>query len=63
MKLCPEMCGVCTLACEDKYSDCPNWAEIKKCDTDAKFMMPNCPFSCGICAKLHDGTPKSKDEL
>ena len=29
MRDCPHTCGLCTLACEDKYSDCPNWAEGK----------------------------------
>lgn len=63
MKSCPSMCGLCTLACEDKYRDCPNWAEGKKsvfgsksgkgCDEDADFMYQNCPHSCGICPRLH----------
>ena len=26
MRDCPHMCGLCTLACEDKFNDCPNWA-------------------------------------
>lgn len=65
MRDCAHTCNVCTLACEDKYSDCPNWAEGKVsmfggratfragCDQDAAFMLPNCPHSCGLCARLH----------
>ena len=65
MKLCPEMCGVCTLACEDKYSDCPNWAQgpTSACDAKKDFMLPNCPQSCGVCASMHDFQDSSKDEV
>ena len=55
---CPHTCGVCTLACEDKYKDCPNWAvgtgskQASKpregCDDDNGFMRINCPQSCGV---------------
>lgn len=57
------MCGLCTLACEDKYADCPNWAEGKAnmfgnksgkgCEEDKAFMYLHCPHSCGICPRLH----------
>jgi hypothetical protein len=64
LRMCPHTCGVCTLACEDKYGDCPNWALGKSsmfgsqtfrkgCDDDPKFMLYNCPHSCGICPRLH----------
>jgi hypothetical protein len=64
MRVCPHMCGVCTLACEDKYADCPNWAEGKSsmfggktvrggCSEDEGFMSLNCPHSCGLCPRLH----------
>jgi len=73
MRQCAHMCGVCTTACEDKYSDCPQWAKEgtkslfgrggSKCDDDKAFMLPNCPFSCGICPKLHVFPPAGKDEM
>ena len=25
----------------------------KGCDDDPKFMLYNCPHSCGICPRLH----------
>ena len=65
MRDCPHTCGVCTLACEDKYADCPNWALGKGsmfggkktprsgCDQDPGFMMLNCPHSCNLCPRLH----------
>lgn len=64
MRECPHMCHVCTLACEDKYTDCPNWAEGKAsglfgnksgkgCEDNKDFMHLNCPQSCGICSRLH----------
>ena len=73
MKLCPDMCGLCTLACEDKYKDCPNWKEGKAnvfgnksgkgCDENADFMKLNCPYSCGVCPRLHVFPSKDKTEL
>ena len=73
MKLCPEMCGLCTTACEDKYTDCPNWKEGKAsvfgkksgkgCEENADFMNLNCPHSCGICPRLHVFPSKAKDEM
>lgn len=73
MRSCPSMCGVCTHACEDKYKDCPNWAQGKAnvfgtksgkgCEEDAAFMMPNCPHSCGICPRLHVFASTAKDEM
>lgn len=73
MRSCPRMCGLCTTACEDKYKDCPNWAEGKAnvfgtksgrgCADDKEFMEANCPHSCGICPRLHVFPPSGKDEM
>ena len=71
---CPHTCGACTLACEDKYADCPNWAvgkakgkkgagPRKGCEDDAAFMRVNCPQSCGVCRDLEPPPPKVKDEM
>ena len=60
---CPHTCGVCTLACEDKYSDCPNWKTGGRCDEDAPFMRVNCPQSCGVCREMEPPPPKGKDEM
>jgi hypothetical protein len=27
-KECPATCGICTNVCEDKETDCPNWAQV-----------------------------------
>ena len=38
MRLCPKMCGLCTLTCEDKHTDCPAWAAAKEgkgCEADS----------------------------
>ena len=38
MRLCPKMCGLCTLTCEDKHTDCPAWASAKEgkgCEADS----------------------------
>ena len=59
-------CGLCTLSCEDKHTDCPAWAEAKNgkgCTDDSDYMHENCPFSCGTCAKLPVHAPKDKAEL
>jgi hypothetical protein len=63
LKACPATCGVCTLACEDKYADCPQWKLDAGCDKNAQFMLPNCPHSCGICPNLHVFPSSVKDEL
>jgi hypothetical protein len=62
---CPELCGVCTLACADKAADCPNWAKGKEgtaCTTDA-HLPALCPASCGVCAGIHVTKPPEKDEM
>jgi len=66
MRLCPKMCGLCTLTCEDKHTDCPAWAAAKDgkgCEADSDYMHESCPFSCGTCAKLPVLAPKTKDEI
>ena len=81
MRQCPHMCGICTLACEDKYADCPNWAEGKgnlfgtktprggcndKSLHDPKWMLHNCPHSCGVCPRLHifpQGTEPAREVM
>jgi len=73
MRDCAHTCGVCTLACEDKYTDCPNWAlgranvfgkkSGKGCEEDAAFMRINCPHSCGVCRELYPAPASGKDEM
>ena len=66
MRLCPELCGLCTLACEDKHEDCPGWAKAKDgkgCEADSDYMHEHCPYSCGTCSKLEVLAPKEKTEL
>ena len=66
MRMCPDMCGLCTLACEDHEEDCPGWASAKEgqgCEDAKDFMLPKCPHSCGICAKIPVLAPKEKTEL
>ena len=36
--------------CNDKSTDCPNWARDGECAENADFMAQNCPLSCGICS-------------
>jgi len=45
---CPKSCGVCK-NCGDKEVFCPDFAAVGKCDSDAKFMMEYCNYSCGYC--------------
>ena len=75
LRECPHTCGVCTLACEDKYADCPNWAEgranvfgrkggpMAGCDQDPAFMKVNCPQSCNVCRDVMTAPPVLKSEL
>ena len=50
---CPHTCGVCTLACEDKYSDCANWAsKDTACEANKDFMLPNCPMCASTFVPL-----------
>ena len=67
VRSCPALCGACTLACEDRYSDCPNWAEsvggVCEGAKNEQFMLKECPHSCGVCTKLHVFPGHGHDEL
>lgn len=38
MRSCPDLCGVCTLGCEDKEALCKTWAEEGECLSNKKMM-------------------------
>ena len=61
-----QLCGVCTLACVDTKSDCPQWAtgkDGKACEQDA-HLQTLCPQSCGVCSQIHvKAPPDEKSEL
>jgi len=48
MQTCPKSCGVCS-NCGDKEIFCPYFASVGKCDSDVKFMLTTCNYSCGYC--------------
>jgi len=48
MHTCPKSCGVCK-NCGDKEVFCPDFAAVGKCESDVKFMLETCNFSCGYC--------------
>ena len=64
--LCPNLCGVCTLACVDKREDCPQWATGKggkACELES-HLPALCPQSCGVCSNIDvKKPPKYKTEL
>jgi len=45
---CPKTCGVCK-NCGDKEIFCPFFASVGKCESDVKFMLETCNYSCGYC--------------
>lgn len=50
MRLCPKMCGLCTLICEDKHADCPAWAAAKEgkgCEADS--VISSYPNPLPLC--------------
>merc|ERR1719163_2149303 len=58
--------GSCVLAlalagfCNDKRTDCANWARDGECAGDnSKFMAITCPLSCGVCTHLCNDTDVS----
>ena len=53
MRLCPKMCGLCTLTCEDKHTDCPAWAAAKEgkgCEADS--VTSSYPNPLPLCITL-----------
>merc|ERR1712198_638986 len=48
MQTCPKSCGVCK-NCGDKEVFCPHFAAVGKCESDVKFMLETCNYSCGYC--------------
>lgn len=44
--------------CEDREDRCRVWAQTGECLSNAAFMFPTCPQSCGDC--LHFTSPKLK---
>merc|ERR1711998_136398 len=72
MSTCPSMCGLCTLACEDKNESCPNWvldksgklsADSQKAACETEYMQESCPQSCGTCTAIPSIKPAVKDEM
>ena len=41
-------------ACEDKNKRCKLWAFNGECVKNPKYMLFNCPKSCGVCPGMHD---------
>ena len=54
VKLCPQTCGACSMACMDHDDRCRAWAFDGKChaEADENYMVRVCPAACGICAAL-----------
>ena len=39
-KECPATCGICTNVCEDKETDCPNWAQVLCLHPNPRYLNP-----------------------
>ena len=39
--------GTCN--CEDSAPDCVGWAKVGECETNAAYMIQNCPQACNFC--------------
>ena len=63
MKACPELCGVCTLGCDDKMALCTEWAEAGECVSNKAMMLESCPKSCGVCKNLNMAPVTTHEEL
>ncbi|KJH49772.1 shTK domain protein [Dictyocaulus viviparus] len=61
---CPISCDVCngTMTCVDRHRLCSFWSAIKECETNAVWMLANCPKACKACKgktiTLSGGTAK-----
>ena len=39
-KECPATCGICTNVCEDKETDCSNWAQVLCLHPNPRYLNP-----------------------
>lgn len=69
---CPVSCGICSPPCKDLNggikigpnsgitdSPCEMWAKQGQCETNADYMLKQCPVACGACRAKR----KDKDKL
>ncbi|XP_074649314.1 uncharacterized protein LOC141904602 [Tubulanus polymorphus] len=40
--------------CDNKNPSCKAWSEKKECEKNPKYMLVNCPVSCGACVPCTD---------
>lgn len=53
--------GTNALDCTDHNDRCPEWAAAGDCEKNLKFVMQNCPLSCGLC-ELRQAKQRRKEE-